>query len=248
MKLFCVFLHTLASFVLLTSAAFADECPVSIEHLFLNSIGSTKGFAQYQVDVTADKPDLMAIRFTVVESGPIDDHTAFAPRVEFPNAKQLGANLLFPWPSPDILAITVKDVTLLAKRRTLTCPYQIIRPTLPAVVQASWRFDDSAVSAAPEMLASPIVGPDVVNGVSPSIDLKWVRGPEHPIASVAVGPDGKVLTAYMIDASSSSAVNRACLKAAHTSTFTQPTVNGSPVAMTVTIQYDFTPPDPLTQH
>jgi TonB family protein len=227
----------------------ATECPVSIEYIFLNSLGAAKGFAQYQITAQSKTAAPTAIRFKVIENGATHGSTVYAPEVDFiayPPGSLMAdreAMLLFPWKTADVTGIAVQEVSRLDNQEVVTCTEAPVTLSRSGVVQTSWYFDDSKLHQNPEMVASRIEPP-----------VHWLRRvlPEYPemakesnvqgkaFIGVTLGKSGDIISSWVYKSSGSVALDKASLTAARASTFVEPLAEGTSVTATVIIRYYFT--------
>jgi TonB family protein len=240
-RLFRISLAASVTLFAITQKAAAADCTVSIEHLFLNSMGSTQGLYQYQIDVTSTDKAPLAITFVVAGQSAQPSHTVRAAHVDF--SKGPKTTLMFPWPSPDIVGISVQNVTTLEDGQTVRCEGAQIPLPHEGMIQSMWRFDDSAVVVKQEMVAS-ILEVDLDQPFGHKESLKYplaarvqnIQGSAQ--VAVTVGPDGQILSTWILNSSGSTLLDDAGLQAAQLSTFRKPgATDGQLVAATYIIQY-----------
>jgi TonB family protein len=227
----------------------AAKCPVSVEWLFLNSIGSPQNFAQYQISLKATTAGPMALRFKVITSGAQHANTVYSPEVDFiayPPAALMPdreAMLLFPWKSVDITGVAVQEVSRLDTQEVVTCTEAPVTLSQSGVIQTQWHFDDSALSQNREMVASLIDPPmRMLKRVHPEYPMTAKEGNIQGTAliGVTIGKSGNIISSWVYKSSGSGALDRASLTAARASTYTEPLVGFTPVTATAIIVYVFT--------
>ena len=233
---------------LFAAPARADKCPVTIEHLVLNSLGAAKGFAQYELIVDAASPGPVEVHFNVAESNGSHGNGVVAPELHFINDPKaygsgMSAMILFPWQAVDILNVSVAKVVRLDTKETTLCADPPSGPLNAEPLQNAWKFDDRLVVQRPEMVASVL---DPSWNVIRKMSAEYPEQPkEHNVqgsalVAASIGTDGHVLAGSILDYKGSSLFGDAALKAAEASTFKPPFAAGLPTAITVIVQYDFT--------
>jgi TonB family protein len=236
--LLCAFVVAELATLSVRLPASADQCPVSIRALFLNSVGSTK-FYQYEALLTSVDSRPYAISLAAESEAKSNGASINVPLADFTKSRE--AAVLFPWPSADLAGIALRTVTSVADGNVITCETPFVQLSTPSPVQTTWHFDDSASAVVPPITAISVI---VMNAglavlVPPDYpDTAKVNGWQgSAVVGVSVGPDGTVLATWLQNSSGYDILDQVGLKNARTAKFRKPLVDGSPAAMTFLVDY-----------
>ncbi len=216
------------------------DCPVKIDHIFLNSLGSTNNSGEYQVNMSTGQKGPFSI-WLVATAGTTPEQVikVLAPNVDF--SKNNEAQVIVISQYSNVTEMHVQEVVPSDTEVSVDCetPPVAVDGTQPA--QTTWRFDDQVIPVGPTVLAKVLTLPGRPILVPAPLDYplaakqQGIQGTAQ--VAITVDPFGAILSVWVLHSSGSKLLDASGLKAAKPFTFGQPAAGGSPVAATYVLTY-----------